>query len=411
LNSRTADRERPCPPPAGGGDQAASPKTPARSADRDERAYRMLVDDMIEGFALHEIVCGPDGRPIDYRFLQANAAFESQTGLRAEDIVGRTARDILPDLEDAWIERFARVALTGEADAFILGAASLRRVFRVRAHSPARGRVAAVLLDISDCLTQAELAANDDLRAANAELRRINAELAEANAAKNAFIAEMSHELRTPLNSVIGYSGVLLQGLAGTLNEEQAKQLSMIRASGDHLLELINQVLDVAKIEAGDSDIALAPVDVDALVGSVLDSVALLAATKGLTLTSEIDADVGSIVSNFVRLDQVLLNLVGNAVKYTDKGSVRVRVSCEAGEAVFAVTDTGSGIPRDELPRIFDDFYQVERGDFEGPRGTGLGLSVSRTLVEALGGTIHVRSRLGRGSTFTVRIPCSECAE
>jgi signal transduction histidine kinase len=248
-------------------------------------------------------------------------------------------------------------------------------------------------------------------RAEEREIREINAQLAEANAAKSAFLANMSHELRTPLNSVIGFAGILQSGLAGPLNDEQARQLGMIRSSGSHLLELINQVLDLAKIEAGHLDIEMAPMDVAEMVNRVLDSVAPLAESNRVKLTFELDSSVGCIVSNYVRVEQVLLNLVGNAVKFTSDGAVAVRVMRERDHVVLSVTDTGAGIPECEIPRIFDEFYQVECAAARQSQGTGLGLSVSRSLVAALGGTIEVTSRLGHGSTFAVKLPYGKCPQ
>ncbi len=244
------------------------------------------------------------------------------------------------------------------------------------------------------------------VRERTAELERTNAELREASEAKGRFLANMSHELRTPLNSVIGFSGILEQGLAGPLNEEQAREVHMIRNSGGHLLALVNDLLDLTRIESGKADIECRRFDVSGLVDDLREMIGPLAAEKCLRL--EVECAVPEIVMNSdrLRLSQILANLLTNAVKFTDAGGVELTCDAEADQVVFRVTDTGIGIAADEIPRIMEEFHQVDRpSDGMKPAGVGLGLPISHRLATLLGGTLSVESTLGAGTTFTVRVP------
>lgn len=255
------------------------------------------------------------------------------------------------------------------------------------------------------------------------ELRRVNEELerrvlertAELSAAmeraqaadriKSAFLATMSHELRTPLNSIIGFTGIMLQGLAGPLNEDQQKQLSMVQGSARHLLALINDVLDISKIEAGELTLSLTTFELGPSVEKLVKMAAPLAGKKGLSLTLDVADDVGMVTADQRRLEQVVLNLLNNAVKFTERGEVRVSCRGDADDWVISVADTGIGIDPQEIEEIFRPFHQLDTGITRKYEGTGLGLSISKRLVEMMGGAIEIQSRPGKGSTFTVRIP------
>lgn len=235
------------------------------------------------------------------------------------------------------------------------------------------------------------------------ELEKEKAEAADR--LKSAFLATMSHELRTPLNSIIGFTGILLQDLAGPLNAEQRKQLSMVRTSAWHLLALINDVLDISKIEAGELDIVSESFDLSDLVSEVVASATPLAEKAGLMLSVSVDLEVGDITSDRRRVGQILMNLISNAVKFTPSGEVRVQCRLVGLWAVVSVSDTGIGIKEEDLGKLFLPFQQIESGLTRNYDGTGLGLSISKRLVTMLGGSIGVESEAGRGSTFTFRLP------
>ncbi|MGZ5968658.1 MAG: ATP-binding protein, partial [Polyangiales bacterium] len=243
------------------------------------------------------------------------------------------------------------------------------------------------------------------LKRTEAELVRAKEAAESADRLKSAFLATMSHELRTPLNSIIGFTGILLQGLAGPLNEEQRKQLGMVQGSSRHLLALINDVLDISKIEAGQLTIAREPFDVSASLDQVVRTLTPAADAKGLTLRTEIAGNLGSMAGDKRRFEQVVINLLGNAVKFTERGVVTLRCSMRQGNLVVAVQDTGIGIPREQFSQLFRPFHQVDTGTARKHEGTGLGLSICKRLVELMGGNITVESTLGVGSTFTVTVP------
>jgi PAS domain S-box-containing protein len=240
-------------------------------------------------------------------------------------------------------------------------------------------------------------------------LRDKNSELETANAAKDQFLATMSHELRTPLNAIIGFTGTLLMRLPGPLTNEQEEQLRIVQMSARHLLSLISDILDLAKIEAGKIDLHLGPVDVVEVVDEVRDSLRTMASDKRLELETEVPGAPVVVVSDRRALQQILINLTNNAVKYTDEGSVRIAVQIRktsvGAHVDVSVTDTGIGIKTEDRSRLFQAFEQLEPLSTRRVEGAGLGLYLSVKLAKMIGGHLSFVSEYGKGSTFTLTLP------
>ncbi len=240
--------------------------------------------------------------------------------------------------------------------------------------------------------------------AASRELLAANQALVQANRARDDFLARMSHELRTPLNSILGFTGLLLQDLAGPLNDEQRRQIGMVETSGRHLLTLVDELLDLVSVESGEMPVRCSEFDAGALAESVSRALRPLAQEKSVELTFEGSAGGPMLLSDPDRVEQILVNLVSNAVTFTSEGWIRVGVHEDRGRCVFEVSDSGCGIPSDSLDSVFDDFYRVTRPGIV-TEGAGVGLSVARRLARQLGGDITVESEVGRGSAFTLSLP------
>jgi len=238
------------------------------------------------------------------------------------------------------------------------------------------------------------------------EIQQKSRELEIASQHKSEFLANMSHELRTPLNAIIGFSEVLLERMFGELNEKQDDYLKDIHSSGRHLLSLINDILDLSKVEAGRMELEPARFDVPTAIGNAMTLVRERAQRHGIALGIDVAAEVGEIVADERKFKQILLNLLTNAVKFTpDGGRVEVRAHREPGQLVVAVHDTGIGIAPEDQEAVFEEFRQVGRDYTNKQEGTGLGLALTRRFVELHGGTIRVDSEPGKGSTFTFTIP------
>jgi signal transduction histidine kinase/HAMP domain-containing protein len=230
-------------------------------------------------------------------------------------------------------------------------------------------------------------------------------QLALASEHKSQFLANMSHELRTPLNAILGYAELLVDGVYGELPHKPRGVIQRIQNNGKHLLELINDVLDLAKIEAGQLTLTLEDYSVPEVVRSVVTATEPLATAKGLKFTAVVHDDMPKARGDARRVSQVLLNLVGNAIKFTDEGEVEIRATRDKGQFVLTVRDTGPGIAEADQERIFGEFQQIDNSNSRNKGGTGLGLAISKRIVEMQGGTISVESALGRGSTFRVVLP------
>jgi PAS domain S-box-containing protein len=236
-----------------------------------------------------------------------------------------------------------------------------------------------------------------------AQLREANIRLQELDRLKSMFIASMSHELRTPLNSIIGFTGIILQGMAGEITEEQRKQLTMVKNSADHLLALINDIIDLSKIEAGKAELVIEEFDLSSLLQEVKDSFKVAATEKGLKVSLQMPKRL-VVESDERKVKQVLMNFVSNAVKFTQEGEIKIKLAKKDGMVEISVKDTGIGIRKEHMDRLFKAFSQIP---VEGrpKEGTGLGLYLSKKITNLLGGETSAESECGRGSEFVFTLP------
>ncbi|WP_181918943.1 hybrid sensor histidine kinase/response regulator [Wenzhouxiangella sediminis] len=347
----------------------------------------------------------------ELRFTGCNRAYERAFGLSRDDIAGKcvTELDYLPrsQREDFELEQRRLLELGGSINReitldFADGTRHQMLYSAARIQGPEQSPLGIVglLVDITvQKRVEAELAVARDRAEA-------------ADRVKSAFLATMSHELRTPLNSIIGFTGILLQELAGPLNGEQTKQLEMVRNSSQHLLTLINDVLDISRIEAGEMTLAVEAFDVSASVEKVVDIVRPLAERKGISLDVEHRADPGRRLGDARRFEQILFNLIGNAVKFTESGSVDVGIDMaqegEQNPVIVTIRDSGVGIREEDMRNLFLPFRQIDSTLSRKHEGTGLGLVICKRLTELMNGDIEVSSRWGVGTTFVLRLPLEE---
>jgi signal transduction histidine kinase len=237
------------------------------------------------------------------------------------------------------------------------------------------------------------------------EIEEKSRQLEVASQHKSQFLANMSHELRTPLNAILGYTELIVDRIYGEIPDKVGEVLARVGSNGKHLLGLINDVLDLSKIEAGQLSLTLGDYSIEDLVNGVYSAVEPLATSKNLALKLEVPKDLPAARGDERRLSQVLLNLLGNAIKFTDAGEIVIKAGAKGGLLQVAVRDTGPGIAPSDQAKIFEEFQQADDSNTRKKGGTGLGLSITKHIVEMHGGRIWVESSLGHGSTFIFELP------
>jgi PAS domain S-box-containing protein len=270
-----------------------------------------------------------------------------------------------------------------------------------------KGRLYARLKTASEELEAKVQAATAELAAQNELLRRQHLALEQASALKSQFLANMSHEFRTPLNAILGYTHMLLQGVSGPIMEAQRRSLSRIDANSRTLLALINDILDLTRIEAGRMPLRISTFGVQPLLDEVMSELEPIVKRSRLPVTVRVPKSLPAVRSDRQKVKQILVNFLSNALKFTQEGRVRVSASHRASDRtlLLSVSDTGVGIPKADQATVFDDFRQLDTSPTRGYGGTGLGLAICRRLAAALGGTIELESDAGKGATFTLVLP------
>lgn len=390
-----------------------------------EERYRLLFQSIDQGYCVVKIR-DESGQPLDYQFVEVNNAFGQQSGL--DNAVGQWMRNMRPQHEEFWFETYRDVALTGVSRRFEHEARTLQRWFSVytfRIGSPEEKLVAILFSDITQRVRdqQALKEAHDELELKvlerTYELAQSNQELAEAkrmaeraSQAKSDILSNTSHELRTPLNSLLLISQLLAENPEKNLTDRQRKYVDVILESGQDLLTLVNDLLDMAQIESGvPLSLESRKIDWQHLHYSLGNSFNEVAAKKKLDFSINMAPNLpGHFMTDERRLLQVLKNLLSNAFKFTRQGSVRLNVQPVDAKGTaevieFRVTDTGIGISKEKQKLIFEAFHQAETGTARLYGGTGLGLAISRELTQMMGGNIDVESEPGKGSVFTLTLP------
>lgn len=382
--------------------------TLAETAESAKRSQRMaeLAEEHLSRLIEQAPVAIAITRGPEFVFELANPRFQALVGDRW--LVGHPIRAALPEIVEQGLLQVLESTYrsgtpyvgTEEALNFARGKDGVLEhgVFDV-VYQPLRGR-----LDEVYGLAIVATEVTEEVREQQA-IERLRSAADVASRAKSEFIASMSHELRTPLNAIIGYESLLRQGFVGSTTPKQDEFLERIRTSADHLLGLIEDVLSLSRIEAGQIEIRWSTIDAHAALKDAAAMVEPQAAAKRLNLVLEPVAAPIMLVTDRKRLGQCLINLASNAVKYTDVGEVTMRVHRDDGMVVFDISDTGLGISPDHMSKIFDAFWQVEQSTTRRVGGAGLGLSVTHRLAGLLGGTVTARSELGVGSRFSLRLP------
>lgn len=369
-----------------------------------EEHYRTLFNSIDSGFCVLEIVFDKKKRPIDYIFREANTIFEKQTGLT--DVIGKRMKDIAPGHEDHWFERYGNVALTGEAIRFEDSAKELNRIFEVYAYrfgEPEDHQVAVLFTDIT---ARKELEKQIDMKKKMDLLTEQRNALLKINKTKNEFISLASHQLRTPATTVKQYVGLLLENFAGALTPDQSTFLRIAYESNERELNIINDLLKTAQLDASQYRLDKQPHDIDALIRECIAEMASTFILKNQKPQYDREESPLMLPIDRTEMKVVFMNLLENASKYSYPDTTIKIVLTELRSNIdIAVIDQGVGISPENQRRVFDKFTRVDNTMSDTVTGTGLGLYWVKRIVKLHNGKVSVTSKLNEGSTFKIRLP------
>lgn len=373
-----------------------------------------LFEKIPYGLAYHRIIIDESGKPVDCIFLDVNMAFETITGIKKSAIIGEKLTSVLPGIEDSgfgWIEAFGSAALTGKDVRFREYCKPLSSWYDVTAFSNTTGYFYSMFIDASKNVRSENSKENylKKIDEINKNLKKRIREVEAATRAKNSLISGVSHEIRTPLNAIFGFSQILESQHYGTLNTKQSEYVDYILKSSKHLLTIIDDLLDLSRIENDRKSITPSPENIKSIIEDSIFVINEKAKESNQSININIPEELHGleVLADKRRLNQIMFNLLSNAARFTQNGgAISITLEKNRDMAVVHVSDTGVGIAPEDQGKIFDSFYQVNSGLSGKDPGSGLGLPLVKKLVESHGGRIWVESDgPGKGSRFSFSLP------
>ncbi len=372
-----------------------------------EQDYQMLFHEMLDGFSLHQIICDTSGTPIDYRFLAVNPSFEQMTGLKGEDLIGKTVLEIMPEIEKHWIETYGQVALTGEPTCFENYSGEIDKHFSVTAYQPAQNQFACIFTDITE------------RKKTRQKLIQLNADLATKNDELEQMVYVVSHDLRSPLVNIDGYGrelnysidevqiildntepAQLPQALSRVLHGDIQDSLKYIRASTSKMDKLLSGLLKLSR--SGRAKLSIDVLDMNKLITGIIDATEYLIKKDGIQVTVD---TLPQCAGDADQVNQIFSNIISNALKYLSpkrSGTVHISGQIEGENSLYCIEDGGLGIDQAHLNKIFELFHRLNPME---SKGEGLGLTIVKRAVDRLNGKVWVESEPDVGSRFFVSLP------
>lgn len=368
-----------------------------KNIEESEKKYRLLITKMQQGLALHEVVCNDAGNVIDYRFLEVNNSFETMTGLKKENILGKTVKEILPNTENYWIEKYGNVALTGEVLNYENYAKEFDKHYEVIAYSPQYKQFAVIITDVTERKLMLK------------EILDSKEKVEKSEKLKSEFLAQMSHEIRSPINIIINFLDLLKSELKDKLSEEQTSYFNSIDSANKRVIRTIDSILNMSELQLGIYEVTKKEINIIKILEDLSKEYVSNAMSRNIQISFSSEYPELILNTDEYAAYQMFANLIDNAIKYTKKGFVNISISNHVENSVVVrISDTGIGISKEYLPNIFVPFSQEERGYSRRFDGNGLGLALVKKYSEIIGATIKVESEKGKGTTFSIFIPITK---